>query len=78
MKGEGYLVTRGSLIYYFRLRTPVGGCQGSIWGDGSTIYYSGPAGITSNDQHDDRGKLTLYKGTTDAKGIYYCKTDMCM
>lgn len=60
---------RGSLHYYDRLATPAGGCQGSILGDGATIYYSGPAGITATDQYDDRGKLMLYKGTTDASGI---------
>lgn len=60
---------KGSLIYYNGLTTPSGGCQGSIMsGGGATIYYSGPAGITETTEHDNRGKLVLYEGTTDANG----------
>lgn len=60
---------KGSLTYYNGLSTPTGGCQGSIWANDATIYYTGPAGITANNDHDDRGELMLYKGTTASTGI---------
>lgn len=59
---------KGSLTNNSQLATPAGGCQGSIWADGAIIYYSGPAGITATTEHDDRGKMMLYKGTTNADG----------
>lgn len=49
------------------LMTPARGCQGSVLGNDRTIFYCGPEGLLPHKDRDDRGRLSLWESTDQAK-----------
>jgi len=43
------------------LRSTAGGCQGSIWGQDSVLFYTGPAGGAVTDKTDNRSNFMIYR-----------------
>lgn len=46
-----------------QLRTVSGGCQGSILGIDSVLFYTGPTGAPESETMDNRGNFTIYRST---------------